>query len=89
MKKHTKIYMNFFNFKITEDCICEIPGCGLPAVDINHIQSRGMGGNPKGDKDHIENLIAVCRNHHNMYGDVPELKEWLIKVHLDFMKEKC
>jgi len=84
MKKHTKIYLDFFGFKIPEDCICEI--CGSPAVDINHIKARGMGGNPEGDKDKIENLMAMCRYHHNEYGDAPQHKTMLIEVHLKFMK---
>jgi hypothetical protein len=88
MKRHTKIYMKFFGFKVQEDCFCEIPDCGQPAVDINHIQCRGMGGNPKQDKDAIENLMAMCRKHHIIYGDVPGYKTWLQEVHKKFMKRK-
>lgn len=84
MKSHTKIYLTFFGFKIPSDCICEV--CGAPAVDINHIQARGMGGNPKGDKDDIENLMAMCRYHHLEFGDVPSTKETLKQIHLDFMR---
>lgn len=82
MLKHTKIYMLHFGYKIPEDVFCEIPGCGRMAKDVNHIQCRGMGGNPKGDKDAIENLIALCREHHLEYGDVPDKKEWLREIHL-------
>ncbi len=84
MKKHTKIYLDYFNFKIPEDCFCEI--CGNPAKDIHHIDSRGMGGDPKGKKDVIENLMALCRECHQEYGDVLELKEKLTEVHLKFMQ---
>lgn len=83
MKKHTRVYLNFFGFKIPEDCFCEV--CGNPAVDINHIDARGMGGNPSGDKDKIQNLMATCRECHIKYGDVPELKEVLEKTHKLFM----
>lgn len=85
MKHHTKIYMDFFGFKIPEDAICEMPGCGLPCVDINHIDARGMGGNPSGDKDHIENLIGMCRGHHIKHGDVPDDKPMLRKIHNDYI----
>jgi 5-methylcytosine-specific restriction endonuclease McrA len=81
MKPHTKIYLNYFNFKIPEDCFCEI--CNSPAVDINHIQARGMGGSKT--KDNIENLMAVCRECHIAVGDVPDKKQWLNEVHKKFM----
>jgi hypothetical protein len=86
MKKHTKIYMNHFGFKIPEDCFCEI--CGVYANDIHHIEARGNGGNPNKDKDVIENLMALCRQHHIIYGDVPNKKEWLKEIHLKFVAKK-
>lgn len=88
MKNHTRIYLNYFNFKIPEDCFCEIPDCGIYANDINHIDARGMGGDPNGSKDVIENLMATCRNHHNQYGDVPDKKEWLREVHMNFISNR-
>jgi 5-methylcytosine-specific restriction endonuclease McrA len=81
MKAHTKIYLDYFNFKIPKDCGCEI--CGSPAVDIHHIKSRGMGGSKQADV--IENLMAVCRDCHNNYGDVPEIRPKLTEVHLKYM----
>lgn len=60
---------------------CEIPYCGKEAVDICHIDARGMGGNPAGDKDVIENLMAKCREHHEEYGDKKVWKDWLKTVH--------
>lgn len=83
MKPHTRKYLDYFGFQIQEDCFCEL--CGAPAVDINHIQARGMGGNPKGDKDAIENLMAMCRADHIAYGDSPAHKQWLKEKHLNFM----
>lgn len=61
MKKHTKIYLEYHGYQIQEDVICEM--CGQPAVDIHHIESKGMGGNPKADC--IENLVGLCRDCHN------------------------
>jgi hypothetical protein len=84
MKKHTKIYMNYFGFKIPEDCFCEI--CGNYANDIHHINARGMGGSSS--KDEIDNLMALCRKHHIIYGDVPDKKEWLTDIHQKFMAKK-
>lgn len=60
---------------------------GAPAVDINHIFCKGMGGNPSGDKDVIENLIALTREEHIKYGDKVEYYEFLIRTHIRFMKK--
>jgi len=84
MKNHTKVYMKYFNFKIQQDCFCEI--CDSYAQDIHHIDARGMGGSS--DKDDIKNLMALCRKHHILYGDVPDKKEWLLEIHLKFMNRK-
>ena len=82
MKAHTKIYLQYFNFKISEDCFCEI--CGNYANDIHHIEARGMGGTKQ--KDSIENLMALCRKHHLQYGDIKNKKDYLKEIHLQFMK---
>ena len=82
MKAHTKIYLQYFNFKIPEDCFCEI--CGNYANDIHHIEARKMGGTKQ--KDSIENLMALCRKHHLQYGDIKDKKDYLKEIHLQFMK---
>lgn len=83
MKKHTAIYMKYFGYGIEDFIPCEI--CGKKAVDIHHIEARGMGGNPNGDKDVIENLMAVCRECHVSYGDIKEVILYLVKIHKLFM----
>ena len=60
MKKHTKIYMNYHNYDISDWIACE--HCGTTAVDIHHLSGRGIGGSK--NKDFIENLIALCRRCH-------------------------
>lgn len=77
MKKHTKIYLDYFNYGREDFIPCEV--CGSKAVDIHHIEARGMGGSKQADT--IENLMAVCRSCHVKYGDVPSKKEWLKKIH--------
>ena len=77
MKKHTKIYMKHFNYVLDDFIPCEV--CGMRAVDIHHIENRGAGGS--GNKDVIENLMAVCRPCHIKFGDVPECKEMLKEIH--------
>jgi 5-methylcytosine-specific restriction endonuclease McrA len=59
--------------------------CGNTAVDIHHIEARGMGG---GNKDTIENLMGLCRNCHIEYGDKKQHKEMLKVVHKVKMTER-
>tara|TARA_R110002012_G_scaffold13629_1_gene57916 strand:- start:14860 stop:15114 length:255 start_codon:yes stop_codon:yes gene_type:complete len=77
MNNHTKIYCDFFNYDEGDFIPCEI--CKRKAVDIHHIDSRGMGGSKK--KDTIKNLMAVCRNCHIEFGDETYLKDTLKKIH--------
>ena len=77
MKKHTKIYLDYFNYGREDFIPCEV--CGSKAVDIHHIEARGMGGSKQADT--IENLMAVCRSCQVKYGDVPSKKQWIKKIH--------
>lgn len=82
MRKHTKIYFDFFKVDYDpytgwHDCKSELSG--LPSRDIHHINSRGMGGSKNADK--IENLMALTRQEHEKYGDVPRYRDMLQKVH--------
>jgi 5-methylcytosine-specific restriction endonuclease McrA len=77
MKKHTKIYLQGMGYDQTDFIPCEV--CNGRAVDIHHIEARGMGGNKKAD--HIENLMALCRDCHVRYGDIKKYKEWLQDIH--------
>lgn len=77
MKKHTKIYMDHFGYGREDFVPCEV--CGAKAVDIHHIDARGMGGS--GDKDEIMNLMAVCRGCHMAYGDKKDHMDFLRTVH--------
>lgn len=84
MQSHTKIYINYFGFTIADFIGCEV--CGNKATEIHHIDCRGMGGDPQLKKDVIENLMAMCRECHNYYGDKKEFMDKLIQAHLTFMK---
>ena len=78
MKGHTKIYMNHFGYDVSDFIGCEM--CGTKAVDIHHIEARGMGGTKKNDI--IENLMALCRRCHLEYGDKSQYMEMLKSKHL-------
>lgn len=69
--------MSFFGYGVDSFIPCEL--CGKQAVDIHHIDARGMGGSK--EKDNIENLQAVCRECHIEYGDKKQFKDFLKRVH--------
>lgn len=78
MKKHTRIYFDYFGHGMDDKIPCE--NCGGMAVDIHHLERRGMGGSDT--KDKIDNLIALCRTcHERAEGDVEFNKE-LKEIHL-------
>ena len=79
MKKHIKIYYDEFRIDPEEIVFCEM--CSVVAVDVHHINARGMGGDPQGKKDRIENLQACCRSCHIKYGDKIQFKSLLFEVH--------
>lgn len=79
MKKHTKIYLDYFGYGIDDIILCEV--CGSRGVDLHHIDCRGMGGS-KG-KDVIENIMCVCRQCHMEYGDKKQYVEFLKEKHHD------
>jgi hypothetical protein len=83
MQKHTAIYMDFFGYSEGDFIPSELSG--QPAVDINHIDARGMGGSK--NKDNIFNLMALTREEHIKYGDKKQHKEFLREKHLAFMIE--
>ena len=77
MKKHTQIYMKAMKYDIHDFIPCEV--CDSKAVDIHHIEARGMGGTK--EQDVIENLMALCRKCHLEFGDITECKPYLQRIH--------
>ncbi len=74
MKKHIKIYIDYFGYAENDFIPSEISG--KPAVDIHHIQFGAMGR-----KNNIENLIAVTREEHIDAHENKLTKEELQKIH--------
>lgn len=82
MKKHIRVYTDYFNIGEQDFPLCE--WCGYrKAVDVNHIIPRGMGGSK--NKDYIENLVGMCRDCHQKFEAKKISKEELTERHLDFM----
>jgi hypothetical protein len=83
MKKYTKQYFSYFGYALDDFLPCEV--CGNKAVDLHHIDCKGMGGSTT--KDKIENIMAVCRQCHLEYGDKKEHMEFLKEKHLNFIND--
>lgn len=83
MKKHTKIYLNHFDFVHSESIYIPCEVCTAKAVDIHHIYARGMGGS--NEKDVIENLMALCRKCHIKYGDRKQYRDFLKEIHFKLL----
>jgi len=77
MKKHTQIYFKAFGFDVSDWIPCEV--CNATAVDIHHIESRGMGGSKTADEP--SNLMALCRKCHEHFGDKKEHEDYLRECH--------
>lgn len=86
MRKHTKIFLKAFNFSEYDWEYIPCIWCKGPAVDINHIEPRGMGGSDS--KDCIENLTPMCRTCHRMYESKKIDKNELKRRHLEWIREK-
>ena len=83
MKKHTMTYLNHFGYDISDFIPCEV--CGKTAIDIHHIEARGIGGSK--EADNIENLMALCREDHLKFGDKKQYKEFLKEKHQEKLKQ--
>jgi hypothetical protein len=83
MRNHTKIYLKAFGYEKEDFIPSEISGGRL--VDVHHIDCKGMGGDPTGEKDRIENLIGLTREEHDTLGDKEQYMLLLYDKHLAFM----
>ena len=75
-------YFNHFGYDISDFIPCEV--CGKVAVDIHHIEARGIGGSK--EADNIDNLMALCREDHIKYGDKKQYKDFLKCKHAERLK---
>ena len=77
MKQHVKAYLNASGYATGEFIPCE--NCGAESVDIHHIHRRGMGGSKTADN--VNNLMALCRDCHDMAHRQPSMMEYLQRKH--------
>lgn len=76
MKSYTKVYLDFFDYTITDKIICEV--CkNRVSNDIHHVINRKQNSKLLNE---ITNLVAVCRECHQQKGDkkqyLAEFKEY-------------
>ena len=78
MKQYTKNYLDHHGLQTCDTIYCEV--CDQVAVDIHHIEHKGMGGSKL--LDGHENLIALCRRCHEMShsGEISKAKLWRCKI---------
>jgi hypothetical protein len=86
MREHTKTYLESFGYDVCDNIPSELSL--NKAIDVNHILCKGMGGNPKKDKERIENYIAMTREEHVEYGDKKKYYSYLFRVHKAFMIQR-
>jgi len=83
MQEHTKIYMKAFGY-VEQDYIPSELGNGR-AVDVHHIDARGMGGTKA--EDRIEELMGLTREQHNKYGDKKQYMAMLYNAHRSYLRK--
>ena len=81
MKKHTKVYLKYFDYGLEDFIPCT--ACGKRAVDIHHIKPRGLGGSKS--KDFIANLVALCRECHTKAESSKKFNEYVKEKHLKLL----
>ena len=77
MKPYVKIYLDHFGYTTADFIPCEIPTCGKMAVDVHHVEGRGRR---KDLELEIDNLIALCRSHHDQFGDKKQYKQMFLDI---------
>ena len=66
MKKHVKIFMEYWNISIADITPCfACEGEDGVINDVHHIENKKIGGDPLGLQDRIDNLIGLCRKCHD------------------------
>ena len=81
---YKKVYITFFGYSTEDVILCEC--CGTYSVDIHHIDNKGMGGSIA--KNHIENLVVLCRTCHNKCHDDKEFNNQVRILHLENVIKK-
>ncbi len=83
MKDYKKLFSRYWGYSETDNPICWWCRQAV-AVDIHHIEPKGMGGVKNNRLNRIDNLFAVCRKCHNLAHKNKSVNEEFKKI----LKEK-
>ncbi len=88
--EHTNNYYKHFGFVKGDFVPCEV--CGCEAEEIHHIVPRSsFGSKSKGIgprcQDHITNIMAVCKKHHDE-AHASNMRKKLMTMHMLILAEK-
>lgn len=83
MKSYTRVYMNYFGYGVEDFVPCEIDGSRC--IDIHHILTRKKRPDLIND---ITNLMGLCRECHEKFGDKQQFLEYLQEIHNKVMHGK-
>jgi|TARA_R110001592_G_scaffold214698_1_gene467694 hypothetical protein len=87
MKKHIEIYTSFWNPQLTIAQSYQCSWCNnWEGGEVHHILKRGQGGSKC--LDYIENLVYLCRYHHEIADKVPAFNQRVRAVNLRQVADK-
>jgi hypothetical protein len=84
MKNHVDIYRQFWWDQLTlaQTEQCDLSHCSTWGGEVHHIKKRGGGGSKYKCFDTIENLIFLCRTHHELADKNKEFNKFVRVVNL-------
>ena len=76
---YKKKYLKHFGYGEQDHVPCEV--CGSICQDVHHVNYRSLGGS-----DDVENLMGLCRYHHDLAHSGALGAEHLQEIHNKFMQ---
>jgi len=82
MKDYKKLFSRYWSVSPDDTLLCWYCNQAV-AVDIHHIEQKGMGGVSKNRLNKIDNLFAVCRKCHSLAHKNKSVNEEFKKILLE------